>query len=192
MSKFNITGLILLILLVSCKREFSSNEDFNTNVPVAVNEDNAQLFSKIFRFESNASYLWFDIRNEIANFSKPSIGLGYIRNDIARYKQIDLRGRLYSYNSETKELTILGYPLDVATGAESPANLVFGFARKQPDCEVISDPAQRNTCERTFTLSLKNVEFTELNLNLTVGVQANYNGATLKLEELSQELYLTN
>ncbi len=184
-----LTGLSLL----SCKREFDSNADFTNDAQVVVSGDNALLFSRIFRFPEGNAYLWFDIRNEIANFSSPFLGLEFEHNGIARYKRIDLRGRLYTYDREAGQLTILNYPLDIAPNQDFQADLVFYFGRKQPEgCELIADPAKRNECERTFTLSLKEVVFTSNKQVAAPGQTIDYNGTALKFTKLNQELYLTN
>lgn len=186
-------ALIMVAVLVACKREFDSNEDFNSNTPVEVYGDNTLLFSKIFRYSDASSYLWFDIRNEIANFSSPYLGIFYTQNDIDRYKRIDLRGYLYEYKSEQEELTILNYPFSVINGADNTANITFSFSRKQKEgCELITDVTQRNQCERTFTLALKNIEYPSLNLLVPVNSLVTYNGQTIILSAMSQELYLTN
>ncbi len=185
--------LLATLSVISCQREFNHNEDFTADNPVEVYGDNTLLYSKIFRLSNGSSYLWFDIRNEIANFSSPFLGLSYNENDIDRYSRIDLRGRLYRYDRQPDELTILAYPLNIAGGQEIPVDLVFSFKRKQEEgCELIADPAQRDQCERTFMLSLKSILFPDPDVTLHVGTAAEYNGRTLLLYELTQEVYLTN
>ncbi|HMR20151.1 MAG TPA: hypothetical protein PKA53_12690 [Sphingobacterium sp.] len=187
--------LATIFLFVSCKREFDSNEDFTSNHPIEIFGDNELLFSKIFRFQSSNSnaYLWFDIRNEIANFSSPYIGLAFVQNGIERYKRLDLRGRIYRYEQATEELTVIGYPLDILTGNDTPTNLVFSFGRKQKEgCENVMDTSQRQQCERTFVLSLKSIHFTEQDIQATVGQDVEHNRRTLKLGVLNQEVFLTN
>ncbi|MEA4917390.1 hypothetical protein [Proteiniphilum sp.] len=197
--KRNKTVYILIFTLlvslsgISCQREFNNNEDFTADNPVEVFGDNTLLYSKIFRFLSSGAYLWFDIRNEIASFSSPFLGIPFNENGIERNRRVDLRGRLYRYNRESDELTILAYPLDIAGKEGIPVDIVFTFKRKQEEgCELIADPAQRNECERTFVLSLKSLLFKDPDLTLDVGVQAEYNGRSLLLSGLSQEIYLTN
>lgn len=197
--KRNKTVYILIFTLlvslsgISCQREFNNNEDFTADNPVEVFGDNTLLYSKIFRFSSSGAYLWFDIRNEIASFSSPFLGIPFNENGIERNRRVDLRGRLYRYNRESDELTILAYPLDIAGKEGIPVDIVFTFKRKQEEgCELIADPAQRNECERTFVLSLKSLLFKDPDLTLDVGVQAEYNGRSLLLSSLSQEIYLTN
>jgi len=97
------------------------------------------------------------------------------------------------YDRQPGELTILAYPLNIAGGQEIPVDLVFSFKRKQEEgCELIADPAQRDQCERTFMLSLKSILFPDPDVTLHVGTAAEYNGRTLLLYELTQEIYLTN
>jgi len=153
--------LLGILAFASCKREFDGNPDFTEDSPMEVFADNRLLFSKIFRLSASDAYLWFDLRNEVASFSKPAIGIDYLWNGIARYKRLDLRGRLYRYAADAEELTILDYPLErEATGADIVANLVFGFARKQKEgCEAIADAGERSKCERTFVLKIKRIVF---------------------------------
>lgn len=182
------------LLFLSCKREFEDNSDFNNNEIPEVFGDNTLLFNKIFQFSgSSGAYLWFDIRNEIANFSSPFLGHPYKIDEVDRYKRVDYRGRLYSYNAADQELTIRDYPLDIATGEDLPADIVYSFARKQKEgCALIQDATQRNTCERTFVLRLKRLFFKTIDLTLTADQKANYGNRTIEIEGISQELILTN
>ncbi len=182
------------LLLLSCKREFDDNSDFNNDQATEVFGDNALLFNKIFQFSgAGGGYLWFDIRNEIANFSSPFLGHSYTIDEVDRYKRIDYRGRLYRYNAAQQELTIQSYPLDIATGHDLPADIVYSFARKQKDgCALIQDAAQRTTCERTFVLQLKHLYFKTINLTIPVDQKTNHGNRTIEIEGISQELILTN
>lgn len=185
--------LLATLSVISCQREFNHNEDFTADNPIEVYGDNTLLYSKIFRLSNGSSYLWFDIRNEIANFSSPFLGIPFNESGIERNRRVDLRGRLYRYDRESDELTILAYPLDIAGKEGIPVDIVFTFKRKQEEgCELIADPAQRDQCERTFVLSLKSLLFKDPELTLSVGVQAEYNGRSLLLSGLVQEIYLTN
>ncbi|MGO3654131.1 MAG: hypothetical protein ACTJFN_07190 [Sphingobacterium sp.] len=192
--------LCIALLLISCEREFDSNPDFKLNEPAEVFADNNLLFNKIFQFSSGGTYLWFDIRNEVANFSKPFLNLTFVLNpeadpndQILTVKRIDLRGRLYVYDSANAELTVLDYPLDIATGQEIPADIIYDFGRKQKQgCDLLTDPAQRRTCERSFTLRLKRVIFKDIDFTLEAGVSGTYGNKTIKLSPMSYELILTN
>jgi hypothetical protein len=191
--KFYLYALLVGLLLGSCERELDDNDDFTANVPVEVFGDNELLFSKIFRFQNNGDYLWFDIRNEIANFSSPFLGLTFKQDGVDRYKRIDLRGRLYEYQSENEELIILDYPLNILTGQDEVADVVFDLSRKEKDgCEFIVDAEQKLQCERSFVLTLKQISFKNQDLVAVVGTEVSHNNRTLLLSEFSQEIYLTN
>lgn len=181
--------LLLSVLLLSCsKREFDKDADFTNGSTDAVWADNALLFTKIFRMNTAGDLLWFDIRNEIASFSKPSISLTFSDNGVGRFKKIDLRGRLYRYEQGTEELRFVNIPLDVF-GTELNADLVFTFRRKQKEgCELITDVNSQQECERTYVLVLKGLDFTEPDLFVTPDNIAQYNGRTLLLSALSGEL----
>lgn len=191
---------MLVVVLIACKREFAGNNDFNTNTPVDVYGDNALLFSKIFRYVDAGTYLWFDIRNEIANFSRPKLSVNVVYNpndgsgsQVTVVKAIDLRGRIYQYDNSLKELTVINYPLNVVKDKDSVANITFSFLRKQTDgCELITDATQRLQCERTYLLSLKKVNYPSLNLTLPVDSIVTYQGQAIKIARVSQDLYLTN
>ncbi len=185
--------VVMTSLLTSCKREFEHDVNFKNEEVIAVLGDNALLFSKIFQLENNNAYLWFDIRNEIANFSSPFLGHAFTDNGIDRFKRIDLRGTIYSYNDAAKELTVVGYPLDIATGSELPADMVYDFDRKQKNgCELITDATQRRRCETTFTLQLKRVVFEDIGLTLEADKEVSYNSKVLKMSEMKQDIMLIN
>lgn len=193
--QYNTTFIVLCIALLfsSCERDFDNNADFNSDEKTEAFGDNDLLFNKIFQFTSNGTYLWFDIRNEIANFSNPSLGLSYTLNEIDYYKIIDLRGRLYRYDNTSDELTILGYPLNIATGSDLPADIVFGFRRKQTEgCEAIADLTQRQKCERTFVLTIKRVEFKAIDFTITTESPTTYESRTVQLQHYTAEVFLTN
>jgi len=192
---FIIIGFALFVMMLTsaCKREFGHDADFRLNEPAEIFGNNTLLFTKIFRFESNGAYLWFDIRNEIANFSSPFLGHSFNDNGIERYRRIDLRGRLYEYNESEEELIILGYPLDIVTGQDLPTDIVYSFGRKQKEgCDLIADPAQRSRCERTFSLRLKRMVFKDIGVALEVNEEKNYNGRVLKMYDMSQDIILMN
>lgn len=185
--------LFVFLLFASCRRELDKNEDFRYNEPALVLGDNSFLFSKIFRFTDGDALLWFDIRNEIANFSHPFLSLRYNENGLDYNRRIDLRGYLYEYDDEAKELNVLNYPLYFSFSDSISARLLFSFARKQENgCEAIPDPDKRNQCERTFKLTLKSIEIPDLDLTIPVETKINTGRDTLYLSGLSQEVYLIN
>ncbi len=190
---FNFLLAIIIPLVTSCSRDFYNNDDFNNDEPVEVFKDNALLFTKIFQFSNNGNYLWFDIRNEIANFSQPFLGLDYVLNNIDRYKRIDFRGRLYEYSLENNELTILNYPMDIINAEETTADIVFTLQKKYTtDCNQLPEGESRNECEQTFELILKRVSFKNIDVELVVGTGVTFNGQHVTIKELQQQLYLTN
>lgn len=194
--RLNLTLPIVLILsFFSCSREFNENEDYNYNDPVEVFGDNSLLFTKIFRHTDEGFYLWFDLRNEIANFSKPNLPFYYTQNESLEehYRKIDLRGRLYEYNLEAKELKILNYPLNIIDQEEHAADIVYGFERKQKDdCSLLIDPQNKKLCERTYVLKFKRAVFSNIDIELKVNVPVTHNEKTITIQEMEQEFYLTN
>ena len=90
----------MLIALCSCiNREFDSNEEYTKSESIPLVGDNDRLLSRIFIINSNHSYLWFDINNEVANFSKPELTLPMNEGSVASFRRIPLRGLLYEYNA---------------------------------------------------------------------------------------------
>lgn len=71
--------VFMLTVFASCiNREFDSNDEFKHSKSIALNADNDRLLSRIFIINENKSYLWFDLNNEVANFSKPQFTLPII------------------------------------------------------------------------------------------------------------------
>lgn len=186
--------LSVALLFGACSREFDDNEDYQYDRVEPVLGDNTLLYSKIFRNKSSGIYLWFDLRNEIANFSKPTVSLSFLQNSIDRYTQIDLRGRIYEYNKETEEVTFLNMPLNLFGKGEQSADLICTLARKQKDgCDDLTDEAKKEECKRTYILVIKRIEINEIDAILTLGVPYTYQGSTVVLTtQTEQELYLTN
>lgn len=185
--------LIILFWLASCSRVFNDDEDYNYNSPVEVLGDNSLLYTKIFRFNKNSSYLWFDIRNEIANFSSPSLNHHFNKDLSNHYLKVDLRGRLYEYNSKEKELKILNYPLDIGLGKDMEADIVYGFKKKNTaDCKSIIDKNKKRICEYTYILSFKRIIFKDIDFVLEANIPNTHNGVVLTMQNMSEELQLTN
>lgn len=66
----------MLMAFCSCiNREFDSNEEYSKSSSIPLIADNDRLLSRIFIINESNSYLWFDINNEVANFSKPELRL---------------------------------------------------------------------------------------------------------------------
>lgn len=182
------------LLIGACSREFDDNKDYQHDQIEPVLGDNALMYSKIFRNKSTGTYLWFDLRNEVASFSKPIVSLPFLQNSRDRYTQIDLRGRIYEYNKETEEVTFLNMPLNLFDKGEQSANLICTLARKQKDgCDDLTDEAKKEECKRNYILVVKRIEISQIDAILTVGVPYTYQGSTVVLtEQAEQELYLIN
>ena len=66
--------LTLLFALSRCiGRELDDNEIFHQAQPTEMDADNALLLLKIFVIDESNTYLWFDLHNEVANFSRPEL-----------------------------------------------------------------------------------------------------------------------
>lgn len=190
----NIVSMYIVIFcLLSCSRVFNDNEDYNYNDAVLVLGNNTLLYTKIFQFNERGSYLWFDIRNEIANFSSPYLNHRFNKDLSNHYLKVDLRGRLYEYNSKEEELKILNYPLDIGLGKDMEADIVYGFKKKSTaDCDSIVDKNKKRICEYTYILSFKRIIFKDIDFILEANIPNTYNGVVLTMQNMSEELYLTN
>lgn len=186
--------LFVILLFSSCGREFDNDPDYQYDQIEPTLGDNTLLFSKIFRNKSSGLYLWFDLRNEIANFSKPTTSVSFKMNSIERYAPADLRGRIYKYNKEAEEVTFLNIPLNLFGKGEQSADIICTLAPKQKDsCDDLIDESKREECKRTYVLVLKRIEISEIDATLTIGEPYTYQNSTVVLTtQTEQELYLTN
>ena len=92
--------VFMLTVFASCiNREFDSNDEFKHSKSIALNADNDRLLSRIFIINENKSYLWFDLNNEVANFSKPQFTLPIIEGGKNSFRNFPLRGLIYEYKA---------------------------------------------------------------------------------------------
>ena len=83
--------VFMLTVFASCiNREFDSNDEFKHSKSIALNADNDRLLSRIFIINENKSYLWFDLNNEVANFSKPQFTLPIIEGGKNSFRNFSL------------------------------------------------------------------------------------------------------
>lgn len=186
--------LLISLLFVSCAREFDDDADYQNNQVDSILGDNSLLYSKIFRNQSTGTFLWFGLRNEISNFTKPILSVSAKRNDVNQSITIDLRGRLYQYNKEAEEITFLNVPLNLLGQGDMFSDIVCSLARKQKDgCNDLIDEAMREQCQRTYLLVLKYIDVKDINAVVRVGESYTYQTSTVTLPlQTGQELYLTN
>lgn len=188
-----IISIAIFYSFLSCSRVFDDNEDYNYNNSIPVLGNNTLLYTKIFQLSESGSYIWFDIRNEIANFSRPYLNHHFNNNLANRYLKVDLRGRLYEYNSKEEELKILNYPLNIGLGKNMKADIVYGFKKKNiDDCNSIVDKNKKRICEYTYILSFKRIIFKDIDFILEANIPNTYKKTTLTMQNMSKELYLTN
>lgn len=186
--------VLLLLLSVSCNREFNNDSDYQHEQVDPIFGDNAVLYSKIFRNQSAGTYLWFGLRNEISNFTKPILSISTKKNDVNQSLIIDLRGRLYQYNKEAEEVTFLNIPLNLFGLEEQTSDVVCSLVRKQKDgCNDLPNEAMREECQRSYLLTIKRIKINDIDINLSVGESYIYQNVTVALPaQTGQELYLTN
>ena len=104
-------GLFMALSFAACMdREF----DQMMSIPIASLFPQLRtinfLLSRIYIINESKSYLWFDLNNEVANFSKPELVLPLKEGNRDSYRRIPLRGLLYEYHDTEKELTFKNIP----------------------------------------------------------------------------------
>ena len=122
MPQFKLLAALLSLLfsLSGCiGRELDDNDTFQQAQPSEMDADNALLLSKIFVIDESNTYLWFDLHNEVANFSQPELLLPTDNGGTEGTLRIPLRGLLYEYraNEHTFELALKSILID---GAQVP------------------------------------------------------------------------
>lgn len=191
---YRLLIVLISLLSVACTREFDDNSDYKNNEIEPVLGDNSLLYSKIFRNQSTGTFLWFGLRNEVSNFTKPILSISSKRNDVNQSITIDLRGRLYQYNKESEEITFLNIPLNLFGQGDLISNVVCSLEKKQKDgCNDLTDAAMREQCQRTYLLVLKHIYIKDIDAMVRVGESYTYQTSTVVLPlQAGQELYLTN
>lgn len=192
---YSVIAITLTSLLcISCGREFNDNPDYEYNQVDSVFGDNSLLYSKVFRNQTAGTYLWFGLRNEIANFTKPKLSVSLKIDGTDNSYQIDLRGRLYEYNSNAEEITFRDITLGLFNSEEQKADLVCSLAKRQIDgCDDLQDETLREQCKRTYILKLKRIVVKDIGATLQIGEPYTYQNSTITLSvQVGQDLYLTN
>lgn len=191
----SVIAIVLTSLLcISCGREFNDNPDYEYNQLDSVFGDNSLLYSKVFKNQTAGTYLWFGLRNEIANFTKPKLSVSLKIDGTDNSYQIDLRGRLYEYNSNAEEITFRDIPLVLFNSEEQKADLVCSLTKRQIDgCDDLQDETLREQCKRTYILKLKRIVVKDISATLQIGEPYTYQNSTITLSvQVGQDLYLTN
>ena len=189
-----------MIALCSCiNREFDSNEEYTKSESIPLVGDNDRLLSRIFIINSNHSYLWFDINNEVANFSKPELTLPMNEGSVASFRRIPLRGLLYEYNASESEITFKNIPevvVNVRSGYVQINNerLSLTFKLTPADNKEILLPNKSTviTSKKQCFLTLKRVLFDGDSNAFEIEEKIKRGGRTYEFLPFKAELTLIN
>ena len=119
-------GLLMALSLAACMdREFDQNDEYTNSQSIPLVADNKLLLSRIYIINESKSYLWFDLNNEVANFSKPELTLPLKEGNRDSYRRIPLRGLLYEYHDTEKELTFKNIPSQFIQIGDEQLSLIF-------------------------------------------------------------------
>lgn len=124
-------GLLMALSLAACMdREFDQNDEYTNSQSIPLVADNKLLLSRIYIINESKSYLWFDLNNEVANFSKPELTLPLKEGNRDSYRRIPLRGLLYEYHDTEKELTFKNIPSQFIQIGDEQLSLIFKLSLK--------------------------------------------------------------
>ena len=183
----------LLIALFSCiNREFDSNEEYTKSESIPLVGDNDRLLSRIFIINSNHSYLWFDINNEVANFSKPELTLPMNEGSVASFRRIPLRGLLYEYNASESEITFKNIPEQFVQINNERLSLTFKLTPADNKEILLPNKSTVITSKKQCFLTLKRVLFDGDSNAFEIEEKIKRGGRTYEFLPFKAELTLIN
>ncbi|MBF1426596.1 MAG: hypothetical protein HXN47_07715 [Prevotella nanceiensis] len=183
----------MLIALCSCiNREFDSNEEYTKSESIPLVGDNDRLLSRIFIINSNHSYLWFDINNEVANFSKPELTLPMNEGSVASFRRIPLRGLLYEYNASENEITFKNIPEQFVQINNERLSLTFKLTPADNKEILLPNKSTVITSKKQCFLTLKRVLFDGDSNAFEIEEKIKRGGRTYEFLPFKAELTLIN
>lgn len=183
----------MLIALCSCiNREFDSNEEYIKSESIPLVGDNDRLLSRIFIINSNHSYLWFDINNEVANFSKPELTLPMNEGSVASFRRIPLRGLLYEYNASENEITFKNVPEQFVQINNERLSLTFKLTPADNKEILLPNKSTVITSKKQCFLTLKRVLFDGDSNAFEIEEKIKRGGRTYEFLPFKAELTLIN
>ena len=178
--------LSLLFSLSGCiGRELDDNDTFQQAQPSEMDADNALLLSKIFVIDESNTYLWFDLHNEVANFSQPELLLPTDNGGTEGTLRIPLRGLLYEYRANEHTLTFKRVPPRFLNWGETTVSFVFNLTQTD------GGKTQKGS-KPTFELALKSILIDGAQAPIAVGTPFNADGRTIKMKPYTKKLTLIN
>ena len=150
----------MLLVFCSCiNREFDSNEEYSKSSSIPLIADNDRLLSRIFIINESKSYLWFDINNEVANFSKPELRLPMMEGSQNSFRRIPLRGLLYEYNAAKGELTFRDIPEQFIQMNDERLSVTFKLTPADDKDVLLPNNKGAHTLKKQWLLTLVRVQF---------------------------------
>lgn len=185
--------LTLLFALSGCiGRELDDNEIFRQAQPTEMDADNALLLSKIFVIAESNTYLWFDLHNEVANFSRPELLLPIDNGGTDGFLRIPLRGLLYEYRAEAHTLTFKQVPSRFLNWGETTASFVFTLQQVEGNSVLLPGGKTQKGSKAVFELTLKAIDLGDGNAPVEVEKPFNAGGITRTLKPYTKKLTLVN
>ena len=183
----------MLMAFCSCiNREFDSNEEYSKSSSIPLIADNDRLLSRIFIINESKSYLWFDINNEVANFSKPELRLPMMEGSQNSFRRIPLRGLLYEYNASENEITFKNIPEQFVQINNERLSLTFKLTPADNKEILLPNKSTVITSKKQCFLTLKRVLFDGDSNAFEIEEKIKRGGRTYEFLPFKAELTLIN
>ena len=195
MPQFKLLAALLSLLfsLSGCiGRELDDNDTFQQAQPSEMDADNALLLSKIFVIDESNTYLWFDLHNEVANFSQPELLLPTDNGGTEGTLRIPLRGLLYEYRANEHTLTFKRVPPRFLNWGETTASFVFNLTQTDGGSILLPGGKTQKGSKPTFELALKSILIDGAQAPIAVGTPFNADGRSIKMKPYTKKLTLIN
>ena len=163
-------GLLMALSLAACMdREFDQNDEYTNSQSIPLVADNKLLLSRIYIINESKSYLWFDLNNEVANFSKPELVLPLKEGNRNSYRRIPLRGLLYEYHDTEKELTFKNIPSQFIQIGDEQLSLIFKLSPLDDKEQVFLPNGQTaKIAKKRYMMTLIRLRFSSDNADIPI------------------------
>lgn len=174
-------------------REFDQNDEYTNSQSIPLVADNKLLLSRIYIINESKSYLWFDLNNEVANFSKPELTLPLKEGNRDSYRRIPLRGLLYEYHDTEKELTFKNIPSQFIQIGDEQLSLIFKLSPLDDKEQVFLPNGQTaKIAKKRYMMTLIRLRFSSDNADIPIGSKYKYRGVEYDFLPFQTELTLIN
>lgn len=187
-------GLLMALSLAACMdREFDQNDEYTNSQSIPLVADNKLLLSRIYIINESKSYLWFDLNNEVANFSKPELTLPLKEGNRDSYRRIPLRGLLYEYHDTEKELTFKNIPSQFIQIGDEQLSLIFKLSPLDDKEQVFLPNGQTaKIAKKRYMMTLIRLRFSSDSADIPIGSKHKYRGMEYDFLPFQTELTLIN